>query len=197
MKKKAAIMAAEKAKIVRKRKKIAAIVVLAVAVIGAIPLIRGAVEQAAAKKEQAALEREQAALEAERAAAERALAIRRAPEDGTYTFEPRLKAQQSGRYIDQWLAKVVARNGNVDLYMTSESEGKGRRSALSFGPPSTLLLALPTDENRSAMKNPVWDEETGAYIITFQNVTSWFRYIETELRSDVIIDAIELVDPDE
>jgi tetratricopeptide (TPR) repeat protein len=167
-----------------KRKKIAASIVLAIAVIAATvvpPLIRNLIDSAAYEKEVAYHQR--------------------TPQDGTYTFEPRLRAQQSGANgsVDQWLAKVMAQDGNVDLYITSESAGKGARS-LSFGPPSTLeLFYWAGNGTCTAEKDPVWDEETGAYIITFQNVTStWFWYREEESDAhDVIIGNIKLTDPDE
>ncbi|MDR1149257.1 MAG: SH3 domain-containing protein [Spirochaetaceae bacterium] len=118
------------------------------------------------------------------------------PKDGTYTFEPRLKTRKGDSDIEQWLAKIVAQNGNLDLYLTSSSAGKGARSGLSFGPPSTLILDTGS-ENYKAAKAPVWDEKTGAYIITFQNVASTqFSYCETEPSPDLFITNIRLVNPD-
>jgi hypothetical protein len=119
------------------------------------------------------------------------------PKDGTYTFEPRLRTRKGDRDIDQWLAKIVAQNGNLDLYLTDTSAGKGTRSGLTFGHPSTLILDMGNG-NCAAVNSPIWDEKTGAYIITFQNVTSTrFSYSETEPNPDLFITNITLVNPDE
>jgi uncharacterized protein YgiM (DUF1202 family) len=118
------------------------------------------------------------------------------PKDGTYTFEPRLRTRKGDNYIDQWLAKIVAQEGNLDLYLTNKSTGKGARS-LTFGPPSTLMLVDTSNENYKAVKPPVWDEKAGAYIVTFQNITSTrFSYSETEPNPDLFITNITLVNPD-
>jgi hypothetical protein len=161
-----------------RRKRIVTIIVLAAVVVVAIPIIRGFTEQAALKK---------------------AIADQSAwPADGTYTFEPRPRARQGSGSINQWLVKIVVRSGNVDLYLTSKSTGKGAKSALSFGPPSTLVLAQTGNGNYKAVKAPVWDEKTGAYIVSFQNVTSThFWYCETKPNPDVYIAGITLVNPDE
>jgi hypothetical protein len=143
---------------------------------------------------------EQSRIAKERAALERAIAEQNArPKDGTYTFEPRLRTQKGNRggYIDQWLAKIVAHGGNIDLYLTSKPEGKGARE-LKFGPPSTLMLINTGTGNYAATEAPVWDEGTGAYIVTFQNVTSrQFWYSETNPDPDLFIADIKLDNPDE
>ncbi|MDR0908302.1 MAG: hypothetical protein LBM77_00920 [Spirochaetaceae bacterium] len=129
----------------------------------------------------------------------KAMALEQILYDGTYTFSPRLLGTKGGRGAGGWLVKVVKQNDNFSLYISSSSNGKGSSSALSFGSPSTLILQdLDNPSKRySAIKAPQWDSNTGAYIITFKDVTSKrLKYVETDPNPDWIIDNIILGTPD-
>jgi GTPase SAR1 family protein len=119
--------------------------------------------------------------------------------DGIYTFHPRPVGTKGGKEAGGWLVKIEIANGNMHLYLASSPNGKGEKSKLSFGPPSTLTIQdlNNSSEKYSAITGAKWDKETGAYIITFPIVTSnRFTYIETEPNPDWIIKEIIMDDPD-
>jgi hypothetical protein len=110
--------------------------------------------------------------------------------NGTYTFNPPLDTRGTG--IERRLVKVVVYNGNMNLFLTSTQK--------RFFDKHSTLTQMELDnpsKTYNAITNPRWDKETGAYVITFQNVTSTrLRYIETDENSQRIIDEIILEYPD-
>jgi TolB-like protein len=119
--------------------------------------------------------------------------------DGTYTFNPRPVGTKGGIDDGGWLVKIVIRSGYMNLFLTNKAFGKGTKGGLAFGPPSTLTLQDLNNPSKrhNAIMDPRWDDETGSYIITFQNVTSsQLKYIETRPNPPWVIEEILLGDPD-
>jgi hypothetical protein len=118
----------------------------------------------------------------------------------TYTFSPRPVGTQNGKEAGGWLVRVMRRDGyETRLYLSSSPTGKGSESKLVFGPPSTLEIQDLDDPSKtySARYAPVWDDETGTYVVTFPYFASnRFTYIETQPNPPWIIEEIILGDPD-
>jgi formylglycine-generating enzyme required for sulfatase activity len=117
----------------------------------------------------------------------------------TFTFNPRLVGTKGGVAAGGWLVKITKNGDYTSLYLTDSPSGKGKKEGLSFGPSATLTLQdLDNPAKRwTATRDASWDKKTGAWVITFKDVTAVrLKYVETEPNPDWIIEEIVLGEPD-
>jgi len=132
------------------------------------------------------------------------------PKNGTYTFRPRLRANQGGRDINCYLDRIVVRSGYFTVYVVGNPTGRGTDA----GSDATSVWWIPSwmgglDRSKISIQNldspsRTWipvnsghDPENEGGFMTFQGVTAVrFTLINKNREAPIDFGEITLGEPD-
>jgi len=101
---------------------------------------------------------------------------------GTYTFYPRPRALKNGLEVNVYLDKIVIRSGYMNLFFVDRPNGKGSGG---LGAGNLYHEKIIQDLDRPSRSFNATggfreDRDTGAYVVTFENVTARrFKFTNT------------------
>jgi len=125
-----------------------------------------------------------------------------APQNGTYTFYPRLRAHEGGVEKNSYIDRIMVRSGYLTIYLVDRPLGRGNRADSSYGwsgmySDGVILQDLDRPSRSYNVTNRGTDEVTGGDYIVFQNVVgNRFRLTQTRANPPAVFDEIILGTPD-